>query len=47
MFSSNLTHRNNQWTNCSFSKEEFEEDSTEDSEAKKENSIEEEDEVVN
>ena len=47
MFSSNLTHRSNKWPNCSFSKEESEEDSAEGSEVEEEDSTMGEDEVVN
>ena len=47
MFSSNLTHHNNKCPNCSFSKEECEEDSAEDSEVEEEDSAMGEDEVVN
>ena len=47
MSSSNLTHHNNKWPNCSFSKEDYEEDSTEDSEVEEEDSAVREVEVMN
>ena len=47
MSSRNQTHRSSKWPSLSFSKEESEEDSVEDSEDKEEASVEEEDEVKN
>ena len=47
MSNRNQTHRSNRWPNCSFSKEDFEEDSAEDSEVEKKDLVEGEDEVVN